>query len=86
MHERFSTFELTPGRISIPVSSHGINTHSELKDVVERTRLINSEEWLENIYENEACGSYISPTGTRFGFIRPVAPYADWDLMPMVFP
>jgi len=86
VHERFSTFELTPGRISIPVSSHGINTHSELKDVVERTRLINSEEWLENIYENEACGSYISPTGTRFGFIRPVAPYADWDLMPMVFP
>lgn len=86
MHERLSVFDLTPGRINIPVASHGINTHSELKDVVERTNLINSEAWLENIYATETCGSYISPTGTRFGFVRPVAPYADWDLMPMVFP
>jgi hypothetical protein len=86
MHERLSVFELTPGRLSIPVSSHGINTHSELKDVVVRTNLINSEAWLENICSTETCGVYVSPTGTRFGFVRPVAPYADWDLMPMVFP
>jgi len=86
MHERLSVFELTPGRLSIPVSSHGINTHSELKDVVVRTNLINSEAWLENICSTETCGVYVSPTGTRSGFVRPVAPYADWDLMPMVFP
>ncbi|MFZ5437703.1 MAG: hypothetical protein ACOZAK_01460 [Patescibacteria group bacterium] len=86
MHERLSIFELTPGRINIPVSDHGINTHSELKDVLERTRLINSEEWLEKVCAEETCGIYLSPTGTRFGFVRPVAPYADWDLMPMVFP
>lgn len=79
--------EILPSGVSRQfVRHHDLNTNSGIEHVVNRTKLINSSVWLENMCIDETCGLLVSRSGTRFSFIKPVAPYTKYDLMPMIFP